>query len=160
MIFTFLHILDSQDLPSGLFELERLHKYLILMLTCTVKYLVGMIYAKADGLNFYETLTFGALGGILGVIVFSYFGAFLRRYSKGLRKYFQLKHNYSRAKRLMTFWHKYGIIGMAFISPFVSPMIAVIVALAFREKPLNIIRYYCTALVLWTVIFSLIFELF
>lgn len=153
-------IFASQTLPLGLFEMEHLHKYLILMLTCMVKYLVGMIYAKADGLNFYEILTFGALGGMLGVVVFSYFGAFLRVYLKRLKKRFRLKQNYSRAKRLMAFWHKYGIIGMAAISPFVSPMIAVIVALAFREKPLNIIRYYCTALVLWTVIFSLIFELF
>lgn len=138
------------------FHSSNLHKYGIVTLSCMVKYLVGIIYAGADGLNYYETATFSALGGVLGVVFFSYFGAGLRKYYLAWRRKKQHPINFRRAKRIRNFWNHYGLLGIAFICPFISPMLAVFIALAFREDYRKIIKYLSISVVIWSLLLPLL----
>jgi hypothetical protein len=136
------------------FHLANFYKYLIFTFTCMVKYLVGIIYAKADGLNFYETAAFGALGGILGVVFFAYFGAALRKYYLAHRRAKKKPINFRRAKRIRSFWNQYGLIGLSVICPFISPMLAVFIALAFREEPRRIIPFMSISVLIWSILLA------
>lgn len=51
---------------------ELIAKYILVVLTCAVKYIVGVITALSTGLNFIETLICTVGGGMLGVIFFMY----------------------------------------------------------------------------------------
>ncbi len=126
---------------------------------CTVKYLVGVLYAGVEGLNFWEIWLFGTLGGVIGVIFFSYTGSGIRHFYLERRKKKKLQFNYRKAKKWYIFWKKYGIWGVAFISPFISPMISVFISLAFSESPKRIVKVICTAILIWSLIFALIIEI-
>lgn len=138
------------------FHISHLHQYGIVVLSCMVKYLVGIIYAGGIGLNYYETATFSALGGILGVVFFSYFGAGLRKYYLAWRRKKKEPINFRRAKRIRNFWNRYGLYGIAVICPFISPMLAVFIALAFREDYRKIIKYLSISVLIWSMLLPLV----
>ncbi len=144
---------------AGVFSLEHWYKYLIVTLTCTVKYFAGVLYAGIEGLNFWEIWAFGTLGGIIGIVVFSYTGSKIRHFYHERRKKKRESINYRRAKKWYLFWKKYGIWGMALISPFISPMVSVFVSLAFSESPARIIRVMGSAILLWSLVLALLMQI-
>jgi hypothetical protein len=93
--------------------------------------------------------------------LFAYFGNTIRVYYRKRRKERgkTKKQNMRRALRLGRFWMRYGIWGISVISPFISPMVAVFIALTFREKPNRIIRHIGLAIVISSFLIALIGEI-
>ena len=57
----------------------------------------------------------------------------------------------------MKVWKKYGIIGIAFLTPpLISPPFGAIIAVAFREPRPRIIAFLATGVVLWSALFALL----
>lgn len=138
--------------------LEHLDTYILVYFTCTTKFLPGMLIAFAGELNFLEAFISSSLGGISGVIFYIYFG---KQIAKAFGKYFKRKkpRSFSSKRRLLTFWLKYGLIGVALITPpIISPPVGVAIALSFREKPKKIITYMAISVLLWAALLAFLGE--
>lgn len=140
--FLFISIFSASHIPS----------YISVIGTCMLKYLIGVILAYTQGFNFWEIVVSIFIGGILGILIFSYFGSIIRKFL--LRKFPPKTKNLRRALKWGRFWRKYGIIGVSAIAPFISPMLAVFIALAFREKPERIVRFVGTSILIWSFLFA------
>lgn len=132
---------------------QAFYHYLIAVASCAVKYLVGVIYAGAQGFTFIEIWIIGSIGGVLGTVVFSLIGAKLRKILAKRRKPHQ-KINFKRAKRIRKFWHIVGLPGIALVAPFLSPMVSVFIAIAFREDTKRIMLWISVSLLIWTPILA------
>ena len=141
-MISFLSIFSTAHIPA----------YLSVIGTCILKYLVGVILAYTQGFNFWELVSSIFVGGILSILLFTYSGSFIRKFL--LKKFPPKTPNLRRALKWARFWRKYGIIGVSVISPIISPMLAVFIALAFREKPERIMRFMGTSLLLWSFLLA------
>lgn len=104
-------------------------------------------------LNFLEILLVIGGGGLLSVPFYTFFGAHL---SKWLRRYFKRRKpvSFTRRRRIYYIWHRYGIWGVAFLSPLISPMIAVGIAVSFQEHPRRIISIVGGMVLCWALVFA------
>lgn len=143
---------SSLFLLVKIFSVENIPAYLSVIGTCMLKYLVGVILAYTQGFHFWEIVSTIFVGGILGVFLFVSFGTVIRKFL--LRKFPPKTRSLRTALKWGRFWRKYGIVGVSVIAPFISPMLAVFIALAFREKPERIVRFIGTSLLIWSFLFA------
>jgi hypothetical protein len=66
----------------------------------------------------------------------------------------------SRSRRFVKIWRKYGLIGLAFLTPvLISIPIGTVIANAFESNKKKIFLYMFLSIVFWSVFFTGIFEL-
>lgn len=136
----------SQDLPWGM--------YVGLFFASFVKFGIAAAAAMANkSLNFVEILLTIGGGALVSVPFYTFFGDAIRRWFK---KIFPKRKpaSFAKRRRIYTIWKRYGLTGVAFLSPVISPMIAVGIAVAFQESPRRIITYVGTAVATWSFIFA------
>lgn len=138
--------------------------YVLLFATSFVKFFIAAVTALAKpNISFLEFfLTVGG-GALLSVVFYTYFGERVKRWivNKFLKKdgeEGQDKKESTKNKTIHSIWHKYGLPGVAFLAPFLSPMVCVGVAVSFDEDPKQIILYNGLSIILWTIIFALLRE--
>lgn len=143
-----LHI----DLLATTLSLEKVLGYLSVTLVGTVKFWLSIIMALSLEYNALEVFLSGSFGAILGVWVFTFFGTEIRKW---LDRRFPRKRQMSfrRRRKIVQFWRKYGVWGVAFMGPVLSPPVSVGVAIAFREHPRRIIMAMTVSILFWTTIF-------
>ncbi len=123
--------------------------YMMVIIVSAVKFMVGVIYAIAAGFNFWERFLFPALGGILGIFIFTYFGDWIRQQLWKKRNKTQLKAWHK------TLWDRFGLLGTALLTPPVlSPPIGTAIALAFGTEKEKILLYHGVSMVLWALLFA------
>lgn len=120
----------------------------------SVKFVIGVAMALAAQYTVLEVLLTATLGAFLGVWVFTYFGTQIRNW---LDKRFKLGKKKTLHERpgLLKIWNRFGLTGIAFLAPIISPPISVGLAVSFREKPVRIIAYMGVSLLLWSIVFAL-----
>lgn len=129
-----------------------------------VKVVPGAILAGTYEMTALEAFISISVGGIIGVAVFTYFGKQIRDLiqrsrSKGKERKHPDKKKIKRLRKLVTIWRKYGIIGVAFLTPpFLSPPGGTAIAIAFGEKPYRIILYLGASVIAWALGFALLEE--
>ena len=103
------------------------------------------------GLDFWEIVISVGGGSITGVIIFTFFGKII---SGWLANHFKRTKplKFSRRRILVKIWKQFGLAGVAFLTPFISPPISVAIALSFRSDPKKIILYISISLFIWAVI--------
>ena len=113
--------------------------------------MVGVATAILRGFSFWEQVLITSVGGILGVVIFAYFGEKIRAWfnKKRKKKQKQLKEWHIKL------WNKLGLIGTAFLTPpILSPPIGVAIALAFGTKPSKIVLYNTLSMIFWSFFFA------
>ncbi|MBK9049083.1 MAG: hypothetical protein IPN54_04155 [Bacteroidetes bacterium] len=166
-------------------------KILLIILLSSVKFVAGPPFAYYDeryDFSFFETVIYCVLGGMLGVSVFTFFSIelqliaswFKNKYKKVIAKSRASLQRGSKAeiveftdhgehKKLFTprnrkfvrIWRKYGLIGVAFLTPvFISIPIGTIIANAFEDNKKKIFLYMLISIVFWSVFFTSMFELY
>ena len=126
-----------------------------------IKFMLGAPLALfVHGYSFNETVMMTSFGGILGVVFFTYFSEWTINMWKRFRKkpstdrHGKKKQIFTRRKRLIVkVKSKYGIIGIAFISPslITIPIGTFILVRYFRNKR-KIIVYESLSVVFWSVL--------
>lgn len=141
-----LLMLTTRELPWGV--------YFGLFMASFVKFGIAAVAAMGNqSLNFLEILLTIGGGALLSVPFYTYFGSALRAWLQRIiprRK----SVSFARRRRIYKIWKRYGLTGVAFLSPIISPMIAVGVAVSFQETPRRIIAYVGTAVTTWAFIFA------
>ncbi len=171
--------------------MSEIVKILLIILLSSVKFVAGPPFAYYDeryDFSFFETVIYCVLGGMLGVSVFTFFSIelqliaswFKNKYKKvvaksratlqrGNRSETVEFSNQSDHKKLFTprnrkfvrIWRKYGLIGVAFLTPvFISIPIGTIIANAFEDNKKKIFLYMFISIVFWSVFFTSMFELY
>jgi hypothetical protein len=106
-------------------------KYVTVFLLSMVKFIGGPISGAAAGLTWLETFIFTVAGMMTSVLIFSLLGASAKQKLfnrlQGKKKLFT-----PRNRRLVKIWRKYGLKGVAFLTPvFFSPIIGTVMAAFF-----------------------------
>lgn len=133
-------------------------KYITVFLLSMVKFIGGPISGAAAGLTWLETFIFTVAGMMASVLIFSLLGASAKKkiFSRLQRK----KKLFSpRNRRMVKIWRKYGLSGVAFLTPvFFSPIIGTVMAVSFGESRQRIFFYMLVSAVFWGIIFSLFIQ--
>lgn len=114
------------------------------------KFFFGPLWGAKLGLHF--ALTFvAAVGGMtLSVLIFSFFGIKIKAYIvktfyKKQRRIFTPKN-----RRIVTVWLKYGLMGIAFLTPpLLTPPIGTLIAGGFGEPRGRIVLYMLVSSLFW-----------
>lgn len=138
--------------------LSQIGKYLTVYLFSMVKFIGGPASGLAFGLSWIETFIFTVLGMMTSVLLFSLLGKNLKKRIFG-RYYAKKKLFTSRNRKIVYIWRKYGLQGVAFLTPVIfSPIIGTMVATSFGEPVKRIFFYMLGSAIFWGVIFSLLIQ--
>ncbi|MFC5538449.1 small multi-drug export protein [Rhodocytophaga aerolata] len=135
--------------------LAQTAKYLAVYLISMIKFIGGPLSGVASGLTWVETFIFTVLGMMTTVVVLTLLGENARkRFLHRLRK--KKKLFTPKNRRMVRMWRKYGLKGVAFLTPvFFSPIIGTVMAISFGEPAKRIFFYMLGSALFWGVIFSL-----
>jgi hypothetical protein len=112
-------------------------------------------------MSFAETMLYTNLGGIVGILIFTYFSRFLIYLgNKVLPKKTQKKHKLfnKRNRRIVNIKVKYGLPGVVILSPVLLsiPIGSFLIAKYYGAKPINLL-YLVAGQVAWSLIYCLIY---
>ncbi len=135
---------------------EQLLKYLSVFAGSMFKFIFGPLAGAATGLSIFETSVFTALGMMATVVIITYAGTELRQQiMKRFVKKAKEGEESEKKKRLNRLWAKYGIAGVALLTPIVfSPPGGAIIAVSFGEKKEKILLYMLLSAFFWGFVFS------
>lgn len=169
--------------------MEGLLKIVFVVLVSSVKFVAGPSFAYLNDeyrFTFFETVSYCVAGGMLGVWVFTFFSleiqiginwvrrkALLALYGTKLiirpgheedlvhpidqtRKVFT-----KRSRRFVKLWRKYGLAGVAFLTPVViSIPVGTVILNLFEDHKRKIFFYMFVSILFWSIVLTGAFELF
>ena len=141
--------------------MEELINILSVIFLSAVKFMLGPPLALiVHGYSFSETVILTSSGGIIGVIFFAYFSEWLinmyerirNKISKG--RHHKKKQIFTRRNRwIVKIKRKYGIIGIAFISPsLITIPVGTFVLVRYFKNKKKIIIYESASVVFWSLL--------
>lgn len=120
----------------------------------SVKFLFAPSTVYAFGYNWFETIGITILGGWSGVLIFFYAGSYIfdwwtRRFDKRDKK----KRVFRKRNRLIiTVKNKYGIVGLAVVSPsLISIPLGCLLAAKYFRHDKRTIPIFFSAVVFWSL---------
>lgn len=125
--------------------------YAGVVLLSTIKYFIAVVTGLVQNYSLVEVLLTAGLGGVLSSVVYIYFGQYIRKFLDRF-PVFSRKKSFSRRRKMVTVWRKYGLAGTALIIPVISPQICIGVAISFREKPARILTYVSASMLFWIMV--------
>lgn len=139
---------------------EEILKAVPVFLSTMVKFVFGPLGGYAAKLNIVTTIVATIAGMMTAVVAFTYFGNFLRE--RVFKRFFQSRKKFTpRNRRITTLYKKYGLGGIAFLTPILlTPIGGTIIAVSFGSPKEKIILYMLISGVAWAIIFSVMIYFF
>ncbi len=133
---------------------EEILKAIPVMLSSSLKFILGPIGGFAAQLNPITTILATVLGTMASVFAFTFFGGWLR--AKVLSRFGGRRKKFSTNNRkFVTVWKKFGIVGVAALMPLLlTPIGGTILAVGFGAPRNKIIFYMFVSASVWAVIFT------
>ncbi len=120
------------------------------------KYIVALALIFAGDFNFWQSISLAIFGGMLGVIVFSYFGDALKNAWQRIfpNKNQPDKIRMTKMKRAIVRVRKsYGLAGIAFLTPIILTVpVGAMLASTFYKNKLQVFAYMFAAFTFWSVL--------
>lgn len=136
-------------------------EYLLVYLFGTFKFILGPTTGVAAGLNLHLTVFFTAFGMLTTAVLFSFFGEYVNAF---IRRFFPKKKGRvfsKRNRRFVRIWGKYGVAGVAFLTPIIlTPIVGAILANAFGGDRRKIVVYMGLSGIFWAYILTFILKYF
>ncbi len=138
---------------------EELYKYLIVFFSSMFKFFVGL--ALGAGFNLPTLVTAGLtiLGMMASVVLFtSFLGKFFHDWIK--KTFYKKQKVFTKGnRRKVTIWNKFGLAGVAFLTPVLfTPIGGAMIANAFGESKERIYLYMLISAVVWALGSSYLLE--
>ncbi len=139
---------------------EEILKALPVAVSSSVKFIFGPLGGYAVGLHLITTIGATVVGMMGSVTAFTFFGDWLR--SKIIDRFFSKSKKFSPGNRkFIGIWKKYGMAGVAFLTPLLlTPIGGTILAVAFGSPKEKILLYMFISAVWWATVFSVAIYLF
>lgn len=133
---------------------EEILRAIPVMLSSSLKFILGPIGGFAAKLNPITTVLATVLGTMISVFAFTFFGGWLRAKVLdrigGKRKRFSVNN-----RKFVTLWKKYGMVGVAALMPILlTPIGGTILAVGFGAPKNKIIFYMFVSASVWGVILT------
>ena len=134
--------------------LEFLYKYLIVIAWSMFKFIFGPLSGVTFGLHPLETYVCTIIGMMLTATLLSN-ESIRRRILTWLSKRKKKKVFSPRNRRIVKVWKKYGLKGVAFLTPLLlTPPFGTLVAVSFGEKRRKILLYMLISASFWAAILT------
>lgn len=169
--------------------MEELLRIVLIILVSSVKFVAGPTFAYLDrdyGFTFFETVSYCVAGGMLGVWFFTFFSLEIQIGISWVRRKVlkaingtkliirpghqeDLVHPLDERKRIFTkssrrfvkLWRKYGLFGVAFLTPVViSIPVGTVILNLFEDHKGKIFLYMFFSILFWSLVLTGAFELF
>src|SRR5690349_21053578 len=119
-----------------------------------LKFIFGPIAGYTAGLNLVSTVLGTVAGTMTIVLLFTFFGDFMRKHVLS-RLMTNRKRFSERNRKFITVWKKYGIAGVAALTPLVlTPIGGTILAVSFGTPRDKLIVYMFISASVWALIFT------
>lgn len=133
---------------------EEILKAIPVFLSSALKFILGPLEGYGLHLHFITTVLATIGGMMVSVIAFTYFGAWLR--TRLLKRFFQKDQSSGQTPgRFSGFIKKYGLGGVAFLTPvFLTPIGGTIIAVGLGKPKNKILIFMLVAAVFWAFVFT------
>lgn len=134
---------------------EEILKAIPVYLATMLKFIFGPVGGYTAGLNILTTIL-STVGGMMTIVfAFTYSGNWLRQ--KVFSRFLKPGNKFSgNNKRFVTVWKKYGLAGVAVLTPIIlTPIGGTILAVSSGSPKEKIIFYMFLSASFWAVIFSM-----
>lgn len=133
---------------------EEILKAVPIYLLCTLKVIFGPTLGYAAGLHILTTMIVTVTGMMTSVVAFTYFGEWLRM--KLLKRWIDSRKKFSpNNRRIVTVWKKFGLAGIAVLTPLaLTPIGGTLLAASFGAPKGKIILYMLISSIVFAVVFS------
>lgn len=116
-------------------------KIISIILLTMLKFIFGPTLGYAGGFSYFSTVAMTIVGMMTSVVLFTFLGNFIRH--KWLDKYFSKQKKFTRRKRtFVKIWKKYGVKGVAFLTPLLLTPIGGTLLLATFDTPKRLVLTY------------------
>ena len=141
---------------------EELLKAVPVFVSSMFKFVLGPVGGYAAGLHIVTTIITTVLGMMASVFAFTFFGEWIR--TKIIHRFSKKKNKkkFSPAnRRFVTIWKRYGIAGVAALTPILlTPIGGTILAVSFGSPKDKIVVYMFISAAFWSIVFSFAIYLF
>ena len=139
---------------------EEIIKIASIMFASAFKMLFGVPMSLGFGYGILETLILASLGGIIGVIVFTFFSHWLIQAMDKFTFFNRQPKVFSRRNRMIIrVRQKFGLMGLAFIAPNLTIPVGTFVLVKYFKNRRKIILYESLSVIFWAAVTLLFFGL-
>lgn len=132
-------------------------KYVSVFLLSMVKFFGGPLAGVSMGLSFGATLALTVTGMMTSVLIFSGIGTMFSNWYMQQRRLKQKPIFSKKSRRLVRVWQRFGMRGIAFLTPVIlSPIIGTVVATVLGAPPRVIILNMLWSALFWGVTLTFI----
>ena len=134
---------------------EEVLRAIPVYLSSTVKFIFGPVGGYAAGLRLLTTILVTVAGMMTSVLLFTYAGDWIRkkifhRFTRGGKRFSQ------RTRRFVSIWKKYGLAGVAAMTPILlTPIGGTILAVSSGSPKERIILFMFVSAAIWSVVISI-----
>jgi membrane protein DedA with SNARE-associated domain len=133
---------------------EEILKAIPVYFSSMIKFILGPVGGYAAGLALPTTVLTTVLGMMTVVLGFTYFGNWLKR--TFFDRFFKNRKRFTVGnRRFVNIWRKYGMTGVAALTPILlTPIGGTLLALSSGSPKEKIILYMFISAVVWSIILS------
>jgi cytochrome c biogenesis protein CcdA len=134
---------------------EEILKAIPVYFSCMLKFILGPIGGYAAGLNLVTTILTTVFGMMTVVFLFTFFGDWLKANVLSRFKRKNQKSDEKKNNRFNNIWKKYGLVGVALLTPIIlTPIGGTLLAVSSGSPKDKIIYYMFISAAGWSVLFS------
>lgn len=139
---------------------EEIVKAIPVYFSSMIKFIFGPVGGYAAKLTLTTTILTTVAGMMTVVVAFTFFGDWIR--VKILNRYFPKRKRFSeRNRKFVGIWKKYGLVGVAALTPvFLTPIGGTLLAVSFGTPRDKLIFYMFISASFWSIVFSVIVYVF
>lgn len=144
--------------------MDSLWEIILVFLLSTVKFVFGSVpLALGFGFSFFEAVTVTSLGGFTGAVFFVYMSDKILSFLKKRKARKKLENPDTPHKKVFTNRNRmivrvkkrFGLLGIAFLSPFLFPLpLGCFLAVRYFKNKQKILVYMFGAILFWSVTVS------
>jgi len=135
-------------------------KFLSIVLLTMLKFIAGPTLGYASGFSLFMTILMTVTGMMCSVVLFTFLGKLLKE--KVLDRIFVRRKKFtSRNRRFIRVWKKFGLTGVAFLTPIIfTPIGGTLLLTSFGSPRRKILLSMLLSAIFWAVVFSTVIHFF
>ncbi|MFD2248645.1 small multi-drug export protein [Pontibacter ruber] len=115
-----------------------------------VKFFGGPVAGSSLGLPYAQTVLLTVAGMMTSVVIFSIIGRAFSKWMSRRRREKQKPVFSKKNRRIVQVWQRFGVIGIAFLTPiFLTPILGTVVAALFGAPKKHIFIHMLWSAILW-----------
>lgn len=123
-------------------------------LSSMIKFIFGPFGGFAAGLNIFITIILTVAGMMTVVLAFAFFGDFIRE--RVLKRIFNPRKFAARTRKYDWIWRRYGLIGIAMLTPvLLTPIGGTLLAISFGVPRNKLILMMFVSASVWAVVLTI-----